>query len=283
MLRAFSAAGFLGLAAGLLVALAPDGVGSTFGSSEGAIAARVNGIVITALDFERAAQAVQNDRRNVLGPDEAAAVLNTLIDEELMAQEAVRIGLPHSDREVRAAAVRGVMRLILSDLASTEPDEATLRAFYAENPAMFSRGDQLWVRHVELVGEDADTIAAIVTALADGAAFRDIREDFPSTTSRPVPDRLIRAGDLSQYLGASLTDYAIGAEEGTIIGPLGLEGNTHFLWLVEREEGQRPEFEDIREDITAEWRRRAEDEAVTSYIQRLRNRASVEIETGFSQ
>jgi len=277
MLRAFSAAGFLGLAAGLWVALAPDGLENGFGNSADPVAARVNGVEITALDFERAAQAVQSGRRNVLGPEQAASVLDTLINEELLAQEAVRIGLPHSDGEVRAAAVRGVMRLILSDLASVEPDDATLRAFYDDNPGLFSSLGTIWVRHLETSLEATDPI---IDALQQDAGFDDIRQNNPGVSSRPVPDRMIRAGDLNQYLGATLSEYAIAAEPGTIIGPLSLDGVAHFLWIVDGEAGQRPSFDEAREVVLGEWRRRAENEAVTSYIERLRNRATIEIEAG---
>jgi len=272
----FSAAGLVGLVAGLWVALAPGSV--TQLPADGPSAARVNGVVITMLEFETAAQGAQNDRRNALGPDEATRVLDTLINEELLAQEAVRLGLVSSDGEVRSAAVRGVMRLILSDLASVEPSESELRAFYDEYPELFTRPGQVWVRHLEIAATHEVEVAAIADALREGESFSDIRSAFPNVSSRPVPDRLLRAEDLSQYLGGRLTELALAASEGTVMGPLVLGERAHFLWVVEREDGERPSFAAVREDLIAEWRRRAEETAVQEYIDRIRARSSIEIE-----
>jgi len=274
----FSAAGLVGLVAGLWIALAPGDLTQMALPVDGPSAARVNGVAITMLEFERAAQAVQNDRRNALGPDEAARVLDTLINEELLAQEAVRLGLVSSDREVRSAAVRGVMRLILSDLASVEPSESDLRAFYDDHPNLFARPGQVWVRHLEIPAAYDDEVAAIADALREGESFRGIRIAFPNASSRPVPDRPLRAEDMSQYLGGELTELALAASEGTVMGPLVLGERAHFLWVVEREDGERPSFAEVREDLIAEWRRRAEETAVQIYVDRIRARSSIEIE-----
>jgi len=247
------------------------------------VAARVNGVEITRLDFERAAQAVQNDRRNVVGPEEVARILDSLINEELLAQEAVRIGLVHSDREVRSVAVRAVMRLILSDLDSIQPDEASLRRFYDDNPNLFVSQGNIWLRHLEVASSDADTVEAVRASLADGASYAEIRDLYSAVSSRPAPDRMIRVDDLNQYVGASLTEFALAAEPGTIIGPLSLEGAEHFLWIVDRQLETRPSFEDAIEAIEVEWRKREEDAAVLSYLERLRNRASIDIDASAVQ
>jgi len=274
----FSATGLIGLVAALWVTLAPHEAMQAYLPGDGGVAARVNGVPITMLEFERAAQAVQNDRRNVLGPDEAARVLGTLIDEELLAQEAVRLDLVSTDREVRSAAVRGVMRLILSDLTSTEPTDEEMRQFYDDNPALFTYPSRIWVRHLEIDATHEDDIAAIAQALRDDASFGDIHMRFPDVSSRPVPDRMIRAEDLSQYLGGGLTDLALAAGEGTVMGPLMSGDTANFIWVVQREDTERATFEELRDQLEDEWRRRAEDRAVSDYVARLRARSSIEIE-----
>ncbi len=281
--RLFAIAGGLGLVAALWVALAPDMPRGTGVSLDGAAAARVNGAVITMLEYERAAQAVQNDRRNVLGPEEAARILETLINEELLAQEAVRLGLVGSDGEVRAAAVRGVMRLILSGLVSVEPSEVELRDFYDNYPDLFVPPARLWVRHLEIDTALEDEIAEIIAELRDGAGFGELLLRFPDARSRPVPDRMIRGEDMRQYLGSTLTDFALAAGEGTIIGPLEVDGNAQFLWVVEKGYGSRPALEEVHDAAVDEWRRRAEEDAINSYLERLRARSAVEITVGFEE
>jgi len=268
----------MGLVVALWVTLAPHEAVQALLPGDGGVAARVNGVPITMLEFERAAQAVQNDRRNALGPDEAARVLDTLIDEELLAQEAVRLDLVSTDREVRSAAVRGVMRLILSDLTSMEPSDDELRQFYDDNPSLFSLPSRVWVRHLEVDAAREDDIAAIAQALRDGASFGDIHTRFADVSSRPVPDRMIRAEDLNQYLGGGLTDLALLAGEGTVMGPLMAGDTANFIWVVQREDTERASFEVLRDQLEDEWRRRAEDRAVGDYVSRLRSRSSIEIE-----
>lgn len=274
----FSATGLLGLVVALWVTLVPREAVQALLPGGGAVAARVNGVPITMLEFERAAQAVQNDRRNAVGPGEASRILDTLIDEELLAQEAVRLDLVSTDREVRSTAVRGVMRLILSDLTSMEPPDGELRRFYDDNPSLFSYPSRVWVRHLEIDAAQEDDIVTITQALRDDASFADIHTRFPAVSSRPVPDRMIRAEDLSQYLGGGLTDLALAAGEGTVMGPLMTGDTANFIWIVQREDTERGSFEELHDQLEDEWRRRAEDRAVGDYVARLRARSSIEIE-----
>jgi len=153
-----------------------------------------------------------------------------------------------------------------------------LRRFYDDNPTLFVHAARIWVRHLELDASKTDEVGAISDALRDGVSFSDIRSQYPDVTSRPVPDRMIRAEDLSQYLGGGLADIAEAAAEGTVLGPLMTGDSANFLWVVQRENAERPALEDIRDQLADEWRRRAEDQAVTDYLARLRARSSIEID-----
>lgn len=278
VLRLFSVSGVIGLVIALWLVLAPWGGDPGTGPEMGPVAARVNGVPITMAEFEQAAQAAQNDSRNALGSGEARQILETLVSEELLVQEAVRLDLVSTDNDVRAAAVRAIMRLILSDVASRNPSRDELRTFYNDNPDLFAQAARLWVRHMAVDIRRTEDIAQIASELREGASFSQILERHEGVVSRPVPDRVIRAEDLSQYLGGGLAEVARAAPEGTVLGPIPREDDAHFLWIVEREEGARRSFDEVERQLSDEWRRRAEDAAVERYLERLRARAAVEIE-----
>lgn len=82
-----AAAGFVGLAAALWSALgSPVPRGDR---SQVDVAAVVDGIAISRLDFERAVAAVSGDRREPLGRTDRERILDTLITEELLVARAL--------------------------------------------------------------------------------------------------------------------------------------------------------------------------------------------------
>ena len=99
-------------------------------------AASVNGAVIRLEEYDRAVAAFASDRRDPIGPEERRHVLDRMLDEELLVQRGLELGLARSDRRVRGDIVSAVIELVVSQADGVEPSDGEVRAFYEREPRL---------------------------------------------------------------------------------------------------------------------------------------------------
>ena len=107
----------------------------------GAVAV-VNGAPIRTEDYRRALAMLAGDKRNPLTEADRVHVLDRLIEEELLVQAAVSEGLVAHDRAVRQAITWAMLAAIVTDSASARPSREELRAFHADNAALFAQAGE---------------------------------------------------------------------------------------------------------------------------------------------
>ncbi len=293
--RAQTQRGTLLLAAGAVVGLtlAAWGLVGTSASTrlpEGAVA-RVNGTVIRVEDFERLVAAVVQDMRT---PDEEKArerVLDRMIEEELLVQRALDLGLVHLDRKVRADLTSNVIASVVGDIKGVEPDADELESFFAENKAYFTRPGRLRARQIffrvapeEIAasedGPAQDRARKARARLTAGDDYKSVKAALGDAEISPIPDAMLPATKLREYTGPTLLRTIVDLEVGQWSDPVRSGSGIHLVQLVERERAETPPLAQIREQVTVDWRRRQGDQALRSYLDELRARAKVEIAPG---
>jgi peptidyl-prolyl cis-trans isomerase C len=152
-----------------------------------AVAARVNGEAIYASDVELEAVA-----RGLVRPGEAlkrsrpefAQVLDELIDQKLMAQEARARKLdadPAAARRLEMARERILGNLLVENIVAQEVNEETIEKMYAEQVALLQSNDEVSIAHILVETEaDAQTVAR---KLAKGASFESLVLEFSRDTA----------------------------------------------------------------------------------------------------
>jgi hypothetical protein len=232
--------------------------------------ATVNGTAIRLVDLDRAVDAVSSDRRDPLDASARRAVLDRLIEEELLVQRARELGLDAHDRSVRA---RLVTAMIESILTGVEPDPASaddLAAFGRHDP-MPARMPRLWVRTVR-VDHDRATAETAAARLRRGEDHDTVKRDLGVREAVAIPPNgLVPVATLREYLGPALTDAALALAPGEVSRPIADGSGFHVVQLVSREEGAP-----VR-DLDAELRRRAEDRALRAYLDDLRAAAAIHV------
>jgi len=196
-----------GLAAAATGLLAQNRAASVI--PDGAVAA-VNGTAVRRADYERAVEALAADRRSAVDDATKRHVLDRLVDEELLVQRALELGLARQDRRVRGDLVAALIESVTADADQREPDAAALRAFFDANRDYFARPGRL---HVEGVfarsSGDADG-AALARArdaaarLRDGVAAADVLEFIAALGNVKIGE--IRQGQTRFPLSVRLPD-----------------------------------------------------------------------------
>jgi parvulin-like peptidyl-prolyl isomerase len=275
------------LGAGALAGIAAAGL-SLLGSGrdapalpEGAVAT-VNGAVLRTVDYQRALAALESDRRNPVGEAEQRFVLDRLVDEELLVQRALELGLAKSDRLVRNQLVAAMIASVTEDAALGEPDDAALRAFHAEHPERFTepgrlRARQLWVRAAPLRSDDEARARAAeaVARLRAGEPFDAVAAALGDPLVAPLPDAPLPVAKLVEYAGPGALAALADAAPGTVSEPLAFAGGFQVLALSARDDAVSAPYESVADAVRAEWRRNAGDEALRRYLDELRDRAEI--------
>ena len=278
ILLALGAAAGLGLAAfGLLT----DAGARTADLPEGMVA-RVNDAWIRGEDYGRLLAGLESDTRAPADERMRRHVLDRMIDEELLVQRALELGLAQVDRRVRADLTSALIASVVSGVDDREPEPEELEAFFEENRDFFTAPGRLRVRQVFFRARDAEDEARVrVTALEArrrllaGEDFEAVRDDLGHAEISRVPDTYLPATKLREYLGPTAMRAAAQLEVGGVSEPVRSGTGVHVIQLVDREFDRTPELAEALPQVASEWRRRAGDQALREYLDGLREQADV--------
>lgn len=285
----------IGAAAGL--ALAAWGLLGDAASArlpEGAVA-RVNGTAIRGEDFERLLAAVMRDMRT---PDLDRArkrVLDRMIEEELLVQRALDLGLVHLDRKVRADLTSNVIASVVNDFTDRVPSGVELEEFFAENKEYFTRPGRLRAREIYFRDRDRtrpqdpgstrssaqERAANAYARLTSGDRYEVVKAELGDVEISPIPDALLPPAKLREYVGPTLLRTIDELEIGEWSMPTLSGSAIRIVQLVDRQPAVAPGLAEIRSQVEIDWRRRMGDRALRDYLDELRTRADIEIAEGF--
>lgn len=246
--------------------------------------ALVNGEVLRRDVYERLVAGFERDSRNPVDDRVRLHILDRMIEEELLVQRALALGLAAVDRRVRADLTSSLIDSVVSDAEEHEPSSEQLRDFYAEQAPFFSRPGRYRVEQVLFrvpyadEGRDAQEKARAARAALDaGQPFAEVAGQFGDEEISPVPDALLPPMKLREYLGPTAVEALLELEPGEVSQPVRSGVGFHLLRLVEMRPPSTPPFEEIESQVYHEYVRRLGDQALRSYLDQLRQEGSVVI------
>ena len=260
----------LGLGAALWGALGEPGLGRPAGDA----VATVGGVEISRADYERALGALAADKRTPVTGADARRALDRLIDEELLVQRGLELGLGTSDLAVRKALVDAMIQFAAAEAAGRSPDEEELREFYAGRPEIARSSPQLRVRAAGFPSRDPGQVEAMRAALRAGQGF-DAAAAATGAEPLIVPDVLLPAAKLADYAGPTVRDAALNLKPGEVAGPIDVAGVPTFVFLLDERPGETPPFEAVRDLVAEEWSRRQAEAALEHYLEGLRRTTKI--------
>jgi hypothetical protein len=282
------AALLLAAGAALGIGLAAFGIarsGAVAASPPAGAVALVNGEPISGEAFARFAAAIAAERRlPELAPDDRRRLLDRMIDEELLFQRGLALGLARFEPTARRAIVQAVIAALTSDAEAEEPAEAELRRFHAETPERFTRPGRLEVAAAFVAVRDggegaawerASEIARRVRAGEDLAAVDAALGDRPAA---PLPAGPLALETLRQYLGPTAAAAAERMAPGEVGDPIRGAGGYHVLVLRARQPGEIAPYDEVREPVRAEYLRTLGERALRDTLDALREDAAIAID-----
>lgn len=276
LLIAGAMAGLLAAAASLL---------QTPPVSDNSAVAVVNDQLIRKEDYLSYVALLARDKRNPLNQADYRHLLRRMIEEQLLIERGIELGLHHSDASVKKAITASMIQQATAASSGAEASDEQLQTFYQEHQRYFARPPRVQLRH--LAFRDADREQArrraedARRALLEGADFAEVEQQFASPASIPLPGSPLPANKLRQYLGPQLTEQALQLDSGEISAVLASDKGFSLLLMLDHQRTSAPPLDQIRDQVANEYRRRAGDRALQQYLQRLFDRADIRIDEAF--
>lgn len=231
---------------------------------------------LEASDLEQLAAYWEMQTQRPPTRQELASIIQERVDEELMAREAIRLGLDKDDMIIRRRLAQKVA-FASEDVATiTEPDDATLQAFYDKTRDRYATPARLALRHVYFSQDRTGTSpsAAANEALVRLKAGAPARGD-PALLPLTYAD--IAVVDLARDYGADFTKAAREAPLQTWVGPVASAYGVHLIRVESRLSPQVLPLAGVRGEVRDAWMAERREANNRAFRDGLRRKYKVEI------
>jgi hypothetical protein len=247
--------------------------------------ATVNTKTIRKEDYLHYLTLLAKDKRNPLTGADHRHILNRMIEEKLLIERAIDIGLVESDSNVRNTISNAMIQTVIAEISNSAVSDRDLEAFYRANKHYFSTPARIQLQRISFNNRDKNQarLQAEVAKqhLLNGISYRQIIREMGSSDRVEVPNTLLPPNTLQQYIGPTLTAHALTMNPGDISEPLE-DGNGYSLLLLIAHQKAKPKpLADVRDLVSNEYRRRTADKALQNYLQQLREQADITIDEDF--
>lgn len=245
--------------------------------------ARVNAQLILRDHVERVTRDVAQKRNVPVDERLRRSVVDGLIDEELLVQRGITLGLAHIDRRLRSGLTRAALDRILSEQPEASPTDPELQRFLAAHPEIFAPAVKLRLRQVFIrvaLGNDAEALARAQRAterLRAGEDFTAVRTQVGDPELAPVPDALLTRAKLLDYIGPTVLQAAAALAPGETGDPVRSGNGYHVVQVMDREAAVLPDLARVRDQVLKEVHRRAGDAWLRQTLDHLRSDADITI------
>jgi peptidyl-prolyl cis-trans isomerase C len=226
-------------------------------------------IVISAAEVDRMAAAWMQRWQRPPSKTELDGMVREAIREQVLYREAMALGLDRDDVVIRRH-LRQKYEFVTQDLAhDPDPDEATLRAFYAAQPDRYSQSARLSFSQIlfspDRRGAAVEADAAQALADLQSASGPEAVDLLGDPTSLPSGFEDISDAEVEAMFGPDFAASLLRQEPGRWSGPVASGYGLHLVWLTDRTSGGPNPFEAVRQRVKDDWiyaQREAANEAI---------------------
>lgn len=260
------------LAAGAVIGLLVAGYGILRQSGADAalspdVVAMVNETTIGRDIYERAVSRLAEPESG----QARAAILQRLVDDELLVQRGVELGMTESDSEVRGAIVNSLIASVTAEADAASPTDEQLQQYLADNAGRFSYTSKLsvaaWQTDHEPVAQE------FVQLLRAGGATGTI-DDIAAIPG--LPTGLSPVESIREYLGPAITAAAAEMPDGSS-AVFARRGRWLVVRVNEKERTAIADLATVRNRVLLDYRRNLADTMLMDYIDTLRQRADIRV------
>jgi hypothetical protein len=237
-------------------------------------------IRITAGEIAQLSALWETQAQRAPSAEELRGLIEERIDEEVLAGEAIRLGLDRDDATVRRHLAQK-MAFVSDDLAAVqEPAEAELQAFFDAHQALYASPDLYALRHVYFnpddhgMALDADAARAL-QRLNRGANPHEVGDPF----MLPLELADVSRDDIARSFGSMFADAVANSRPGAWTGPVRSPFGVHLVKLESHTPSGVARFDQVRERVREACLAQKQQEANAALRTQLRQQYKIVVET----
>ena len=235
------------------------------------VAAVVNEAKISKETYLQALDRFNTDTKDELSTIDREWVLQRLIEEELLVQRGLALGILDTDNDVRGAIVRALIASINNEVAAIQPSDDELVEYYNSHQERFTYPGAIAVK-VWITATENDALS-IKIAIQENKV---IPEKKNTRLLKNIPQGLLTMNKLREYIGPTLvTLVASNPEQKTVVNFS--QGRWYVVEIVQRKESITQPFNEIKYQVINEYMRYRADEQLRQYINNLKESATIKL------
>ena len=205
-----------------------------------------------------------------LSPEQREYFTAAFVEEQILVQEALKIGLD-DDARIHDILAQKMRHVLSGDII--QPSEAELEAFYQANLERYRTLPTLDID--EIVFNSRENLpSGLLAQLAAGAEAESMLSLSPGNLD-PLPN--VNRLDLSNIFDETFAEQVFNAEIGPWKGPFLSNRGQHWLQVKSRTESVLPSLGEIRDRVRLEWIAMEEDLRLQTEIERLLEQYTIRI------
>ena len=231
--------------------------------------AKIDERVISKEKYEAYLESIAQSRKTGLIDSDPENILERMIDEELLIQRGIDLGMIENDSEIRSIIIQKMISSIISDTDDLKISQTDLKDFYSLNQDLFMPSPKLQLIKLSFDRKNKDYGIQARDFLIAGN-FADAKS-LAKNEVITLPNVLLPAMKIREYIGPSLTQTALGLEEGEVSELIELNERFHILVPIRKVISSAPPFNDVYKEIESEYIRFKGEEMLDEYFDDLRN------------
>ena len=232
--------------------------------------ASVNGTPLTSAQLNAALQSAL-PRDQIATDEQRAQMVSQLIDEELLVQRGVDLGMPTTEPSVRAAIVQSMVASVTAEADAADPSDDELRQFLTAHPDRYTYSNALrvdaWI---------ADEEAAARQLVAKLRQTDSVEVDDSTRRVPGLPETAVPLQRLRMFIGPAIAAAAAEMPAGSS-AVFARQGRWYVIRVLEHVDAQLADLEAVRSQVLLDYRRAAADQRLADYLERLRSDADVRL------
>ncbi|MCK5580866.1 MAG: peptidyl-prolyl cis-trans isomerase [Candidatus Omnitrophica bacterium] len=242
------------------------------------VLAKVGSWTITIEDFKERLNALKEvaPEYDINDVEQNKLILEELINQQLLVQEAEKIGLAQ-EKNIKLAVEEFRNTLFVREMAATiiqdvEVTDQEAENYYSQNVEAFTMPTEWRVREIMVATEDE--AKAVVAELYQGADFiAKVKEKSKSKSAWQKGD----LGFLSTFAFSEMANVVMSLEVGAVSGVFKGPDGFYIVKLEEKKGGEQKAFEEIKEEIKNGLMMINQQQTILARLQELRAAAVIRI------
>ncbi|MBS0362681.1 MAG: peptidyl-prolyl cis-trans isomerase [Proteobacteria bacterium] len=231
---------------------------------------------IDAQDLEQLANYWQIQMQRPPNKDELKHIIDDRIDEELMAREALRLGLDKGDMIIRRRLAQKMAFATDDTAQADEPTDAQLKAYYSKTADRYAAASRVSFQQAFFSGDRPNGGAQKAAAQAMERAEEDGRADPAGDPFIfPLAYQDVSVQDLLRDYGAAFVKTVSTAPLGAWAGPVVTPYGFHLVKVTARSAPTQASFESVRPQVRDAYLADRRAEANAAFLKSLHKRYRV--------